>query len=31
MRLPYGSHTFVVDGNVAEFKIVYFNAKRVGD
>ena len=31
MRLPFGSHTFTVDGNVAEFKILYSNAKRVGD
>lgn len=31
MRLPFGSHTFTVNGNVAEFKIVYSNTKRVGD
>lgn len=31
MWLPSGSHTLKVDGNVAEFKILYRNAKRVGD
>ena len=30
MRLPYGENTFTVDGNVAEFKIVYRNCKKVG-
>lgn len=31
MRLIKGSHTFTVDGNVTEFKIIYTNAKKVGD
>lgn len=31
MRLEHGSHEFIITGNVSEFKIIYQNARKIGD